>query len=70
MEVTIPDLTGEQCAWAIERFAKWVALSPGVWTASIREARYGARSVELHLVVHASLSDSVCEQSRYRKESP
>lgn len=70
MEVTIPELTGEQCAWAIERFAKWVAESPGIWAASIREARYGGRAVELHLVLHADLSDSAPEDPSHRKGRP
>lgn len=69
MEVTIPELTGEQCAWAIERFAEWVAESPGVWAASIHEARYGNSSVDLHLVVHAKLVPSGSERSLAERET-
>jgi hypothetical protein len=59
MKLTVPELTGDQCAWAIRRFAEWVAESRGVWAATIRDARYGTDRIDLHLVVHARIDDEV-----------
>ncbi|MGH2705444.1 MAG: hypothetical protein ACRDJ4_10210 [Actinomycetota bacterium] len=57
MLTRIEDLTGEQAAWAIERFAEWVAATPGVWAVTVADARYGRASVDLHLIVHANLEE-------------
>lgn len=51
----IEDITGEQAAWAIERFAQWVTATEGVWAVTVAEARYGKVEVKLHLIVHAVL---------------
>lgn len=51
----IEDITAEQAAWAIERFAQWVTDTEGVWAVTVEEARYGELEVSLHLVVHAAL---------------
>lgn len=55
MIARIDDLNGEQAAWAIERFAGWVADTEGVWAVTVAEARYGEVEVNLHLIVHAVL---------------
>lgn len=60
--VRIEDLTGEQAAWAIERFAQWVNDTSGVWAVTVADARYGRRDVDLHLIVHASLKDLTPEE--------
>jgi hypothetical protein len=59
----IEDLTGEQAAWAIERFAQWVADTSGVWAVTLADARYGSSDVDLHLIVHASLRDLTPEEA-------
>jgi hypothetical protein len=53
----IEDITGEQASWAIEKFAQWVADTPGVWAVTVADVRYGKVEVNLHLVVHANLED-------------
>lgn len=55
MIARIDDITGEQAAWAIERFAQWVTDTQGVWAVTVAEARYGEVEVKLHLIVHAVL---------------
>ncbi|MGH2812626.1 MAG: hypothetical protein ACRDI1_07945 [Actinomycetota bacterium] len=59
----IEDLNGEQAAWAIERFAQWVADTSGVWAVTVADARYGRSDVDLHLIVHASLKDLTPEEA-------
>lgn len=64
--VHIEDLNGEQAAWAIERFAQWVADTPGVWAVTIADARYGKTEVDLHLIVHANLEGVTPEEASKR----
>lgn len=61
--VRVEDLTGEQAAWAIERFAQWVADTSGVWAVTIADARYRKTDVDLHLIVHATLSGLTPEEA-------
>ncbi len=63
MKVKIRGITGEQAAWAIERFAQWVADAPGVWAVTVADARYGRTTVDLHLIVHASLEGLSSEKA-------
>lgn len=63
MRVRIENLTGEQAAWAIERFAEWVAETPGVWAVIVADARYGRTSVDLHLIVHADIEGLAPEEA-------
>lgn len=66
----IEGLTGEQAAWAIERFAQWVAEVPGVWSVTVAEVHYGKVELNLHLIVQASLEDSPSEDGEGRKAAP
>ncbi len=63
MRTRIEDLSGEQAAWAIERFAEWVAATPGVWAVTIADARYGRSEMNLHLIVHAHLEEPPSEEA-------
>jgi hypothetical protein len=62
----IDDITGEQAAWAIERFAQWVTDTQGVWAVTVAEARYGKVEVNLHLIVHAVLPPEVANEEEVR----
>jgi hypothetical protein len=59
----IEGLTGEQAAWAIERFAQWVADTPGVWSVTVADVHYGKDELNLHLIVQASIDDPTSENS-------
>lgn len=63
MFTKIEDITAEEVAWAIEKYALWVAMTPGVWAVTVEDARYGRTSVDLHLIVHASLEDLSPEEA-------
>lgn len=63
----IEGLTGEQAAWAIERFAQWVAQTPGVWSVTVADVHYGKTEVNLHLIVQASIDDPTSEEAERPK---
>lgn len=58
MFAKIENITGEQAAWAIERYAAWVAETPGVWAVTVADVSYTKERVDLHLVVHADLDEA------------
>lgn len=60
----IEGITGEQAAWAIERFAEWVGKTPAVWAVTLADVRYGKVDVDLHLIVHARLTDLTPEDAK------
>ncbi len=64
MTVRVEDIDGERAAWAIEKFAQWVAATPGVWAVTVADVRYGKADVDLHLVVHANLADLSAKEAK------
>lgn len=58
MFAKIENITGEQAAWAIERYAAWVAETSGVWAVTVADVNYAKDKVDLHLVVHADLDEA------------
>jgi hypothetical protein len=62
----IEDIDGERAAWAIERFAQWVAETPGIWAVTVADVRYGKFDLDLHLIVHANLADLTSEEAKER----
>lgn len=57
MNYQIEDIDADQVAWCIERFAEWVRETPGVWAATVKTVRYEKTRIDLHLIVHADLSE-------------
>lgn len=59
MFAKIEPITGPQAACAIERYAAWVAETPGVWSVTIASVEYTKARIDLHLVVHADLDQTM-----------